>query len=70
MKRVSLLKVFLLLFLLSFSAVDAMAIGLGFNLSAGGGTTEWDVEDQYFYTEWEDDSDDSRGAIGFILIQQ
>ena len=67
MKRMVASNVFVLLFVFSFTVTDAMAIGLGFNLSAGGGSTEWDIEDRWLNTEREEDSDDARGGIGFIF---
>lgn len=67
MKRKVIVSILAIIFCVSCLTTNAMAIGLGFNLSVGGGHTEWDIEDQYIYNTEKDESDDTRVGIGFIF---
>ncbi|MDH3976293.1 MAG: hypothetical protein OEV42_18665 [Deltaproteobacteria bacterium] len=68
MKRKVAVYILTLFFVSSCLTTNAMAVGLGFNLSGGGGSTEWDIEQQSWpYAKWKEDTDDSIGGIGFVL---
>lgn len=64
MKRILTINCLAVFLLCRFFLADAMAIGIGFNVSGGGGSTEWEVEEG----SWPDeDVDVTRGGLGFIL---
>lgn len=63
MRRKVVVCILALIFGMSSLATNAMAFGLGFNLSGGGGSTEWDPE----VSAINFDTDDSRGSVGFVL---
>jgi len=67
MKRKSVAYAVSLLFVFYITAADAMALGLGFNLSGGGGTSEWTLEDQWVYAEYDEDVETGQAGIGFVL---
>lgn len=68
MKRILTINCLAVFLLCSFFPADAMALGLGFNLTGGGGSTEWEVEQDFPpYSKWEEDVDLTRGGIGLIL---
>lgn len=68
MKRILTINCLAVFLLCSFFPADAMAIGLGLNLTGGVGSTEWEVEQDFFpYSEWEEDVDVTRVGLGLIL---
>ena len=67
MKRILAINCFAVFLLCSFFPADAMAVGLGFNVSAGGGSTDWEAEDWWGDSYDVFDTDDSRVGFGFIF---
>lgn len=68
MKRILTINYLAVFFLCSFFLADAMAAGIGFNLTGGGASTEWEVEQDFSpYYEYDRDVDVARGGIGLIF---
>lgn len=68
MKRILAINCLVVFLLCSLFVTDAMAIGIGFNLTGGGGSADWEVERDFWpYGEDDDDVDVTRGGIGFIF---
>ena len=66
-KRLININFLLVLFIFLLFTSKAEAIGIGLAASGGGGSTDWTLEDQWFYTETEDTSDDTISAIGLVM---
>ena len=68
MKRILAINCLAVFLLCSIFMTDAMAMGIGLNLAGGGGSAEWEVEQDFFpYSEYDEDVDVARGGIGFIF---
>ena len=68
MKKRIMIRGFFVLIVLVFFASNAHAIGFGFNMTGGGGSTNWEAEDWWDGTKVADfDTDDSRVGFGFIF---
>ncbi|MDT8318386.1 MAG: hypothetical protein RQ824_10435, partial [bacterium] len=68
MKRILTINFLAVFFLCSFFSADAMALGIGLNLTGGGGVTEWEIKQDYSpHNKYDEDVDVARGGLGFIL---
>lgn len=68
MKKRIMIRGFFVLIVLVFFASNAHAIGFGFNLTGGGGSTDWEANHEWDSSwDFDFDTDDKRGGIGFIF---
>ena len=67
MKRMLAINCLAVFLLCNFFTTEARAIGIGLNLTGGGGISEWEIEQDFFPYKIDKDVDVARGGIGFIF---